>query len=599
MFANIIVNKKAVRNRSFTYRIPKELGVKPGSLVLVPFRGKRIAGVVESISKARPKIKTKTIESLIYPTALLPFLHLKLASFIAKKYYAPYAAVIFDMLPNYLKRIKRGETLAKVTRNSKLVTSKKAKQYPQLPVISHQSSKRYLLHDPEGNQSLKIYQKAIKDNLKKGKQILFFVPDLGLPIVEKIKRLSAQSIVLDSTKSEKEGFKEWLEAKFGKYNLIIGSHLALFAPLKNIGLIIVHHEDDSMYKNEQTPKYHLREVAKELARLSKATIILQSQLPSLESYLGVVRKKFKLLKFGSRRRNSPKIIDLRAEKGLISLELEKKLEDNLKNGKRTLLFLNRRGFSRFFTCLDCGYGEHKGAQDPITSICPKCRGSKTKEHSFGTQRLEYEMQQRYQKARTLRIDKDFAENHQELSREIEKSQIVIATSYIFKLEFKIFDTTALILTEIGLSLPDFRNREQLFRTLNRALSLGKEKIVQTFYPHEPLLVQSYQEFIQDELELRKTENYPPFSTLIRLTLEDQEKNGSKIQKKAKSLAKDLQKLNQTYPTQTEILGPAPVFIPKRDKIKLEIILKGKNPYPLLSLVPNMWKVEVDPVDVLR
>ena len=114
MFANIIVNKKAVRNRSFTYKIPKELSVMPGSLVLVPFRGKRVAGVIESLLKTRPKIKTKTIESLIFSTALLSPQKLKLATFIAQKYYAPYAAVIFHMLPNYLKKIKRAQTLSQI-----------------------------------------------------------------------------------------------------------------------------------------------------------------------------------------------------------------------------------------------------------------------------------------------------------------------------------------------------------------------------------------------------------------------------------------------------------------------------------------------------
>ncbi|MCX6811234.1 MAG: hypothetical protein NT039_00865 [Candidatus Berkelbacteria bacterium] len=607
MLANITVDKKAVRNKSFLYRVPKKMSPRTGSLVLVPFHGQRVVGVVNSVLKDEDKqirpFRIKEIESIIYPQSLLDEAQLKLAQFISKKYFAPISSVIFAMLPHYLRGIRSSKKILEIIKKNASI-SQKEKIHPK-------TQRNYLLFDPKNKYSLKVYQKAIKLTLSRGESALFLVPDLSLEIIKEIKKLSSKSIILNKDKNtDKENFIQWQKVKEGKVNLIIGSHMALFAPLPNLGLIIVHHENDPFYKNDQLPKYHLREVALEFGRLSQASIILQSQTPSLESILSVKKGILKLIpyksfniKLGLRKRNNHiKIVDLKNERGLLSLLVIDTIEKNLKKEKRTLLFLNRRGFSRFLICQDCGYSRHLNSNELLPTICPDCSGTNLKEHSFGTRRLEFEMKKLFRQARVIRLDKENLEiEKSSLKSRILNADIVIATSYIFKIEETLFDSIIVILAEIGLSLPDFRSKEELFSTLFWALKMGREKIIQTYYPEHKvikhLLEDNFGNFADEELRLRKENNYPPFTTLIRLTFDD--KNEKKVKQEGKKLAKMLNQLNNTFGSPNEILGPAKVFIQPKNKFKIEIILKGKNPYSLLSLVPENWKVDVDPIELLK
>lgn len=603
MLAQITVDKKAVRNKSFTYRIPKNMSPRMGSLVLVPFHGQRVVGVVNSIQKDETKrFKIKEIESVIYPQALLNNRQLKLAQFIAQKYFAPFSAVIFAMLPHYLREKKRPLL---VNREQRTVSSKQAAG--SLP-RQQAGRKQYLIFDPQNKYTLKIYQKAINSTLKRGESVLFLVPDISLKIMQEIKKLSKESIIFNKDKNtDKENFILWQKIKESKINLVIGSHLALFAPLPNLGLVIVHHENDPFYKNEQSPKYHLREVAIELARLNQANLILQAEIPSLETYLLAREKKLELIPYQNFKAKlgltGIKIIDLKNERSLFSLPALKTIEKNLKNKKRTLLFLNRKGFSRFLICQDCGYSKHLSSIESALAVCPDCSGNNLKEHSFGTRRLEFEMKKLFPQAKILRLDKE-SKKIADCRLQTADYGIIIATSYIFKFDL-IFDSVIIILAEIGLSLPDFRSEEELFSTLFRALSLGKEKIIQTFYPDHKviknLLQDNLADFAEKELRLRKENNYPPFSVLMRLTCA-----GKNASSKAKKLARDLNRLNQIYHSPNQILGPAPVFIRPAGSpralargLKFELIIKGKDPYPLLSLVPDNWKVDIDPIELLK
>ena len=291
-----------------------------------------------------------------------------------------------------------------------------------------------------------------------------------------------------------------------------------------------------------------------------------------------------------------KLVDLKNERGLLSLLSLKTIKNNLKKKKKTLLFLNRKGFSRLLICQDCGYSKHLSSTESAPAVCFDCSGTNLREHSFGTRRLEYEIKKLFPKAKVLRLDKE-NESFLNLKSKILNHDIIIATSYIFKYNLT-FDSIVIILADIGLSLPDFRGEEELFSTLFRALKLGKEKIIQTFYPEHRvikyLLLDNFKSFAEEELKIRAQNNYPPFTTLIRLTCAGKNARGE-----AAKLVGLLNKLNQSDNSPNEILGPAPVFIQPKGNLKYEIILKGKNPYPLLSLVPETWKVDVDPVELLK
>jgi len=594
-FANIIVNKKVLRRRSFLYQLPKDIKAKEGSLVLVPFRGKKVVGIIDSFvkDKQNPPFKVKEIENVLYPKKLLTKEQIALASYIAQVYFAPFPSVLFSMLPLYLRGIKRGSTVADFFKKNIQAKEK----------CNEKKNYRYLLFDPQDNHSKRIYKTAIKKNLKTNKNILFLIPDTSLEIAKKIEKLSPKSLLLNPNKNPKEQFKDWLKIRNNEVNILIGSHLALLSPLQNIGLIIVHQESNSMYKNEQLPKYHLRDVAKKLAQIHGASLILEDKIPTLESYLEYKNKRYNLLPQKSLNKSlgtKPlKIIDLRSERGLITSALESMLKNNLTSQKKTLLFLNRKGFSRFVVCLDCGHSKHLQADEATDAICPKCKGSNNKEHSFGTKKLEHELKKLFPSAKILRIDKENPEI-KNLKLKIKNYDLVVATSYIFKQKFPLFDAVGVILAEIGLYLPDFRSEERLFRTLFNVLKLGKEKIIQTFYPNHELiqylLKDDYRFFAENELEKRKNNDYPPYSKLIRLTLE---KDKGKIKNEGEKLAKNLAELEKNYSLEAEILGPSMVFIQPKNTEKIEIILKGKNPYPLLSLVPPKWRVDIDPIELLK
>jgi primosomal protein N' (replication factor Y) len=561
-------------------------------------------GVVDSIIGNQPekekRFKIKEIEGIIYPESVFSKEQLRLVSFIASHYYAPFASVVFAMLPHYLRKLKRMPKLIEP-----VTTNQKSRQ-PEIRSPKTTIRRRYLLLDPQNKYSSRIYTEAIRKTLAQKRNVLFLLPDTSLSIAKEISRLSRRSLILTSGKKEKRNFEIWLAIKQGKYNLVVGSHLALFSPLNDVGLVIVHHEYDQMYKNDQLPKYNLRDVAKELARLHKATLILQAEIPSLETYFEAKLKKLDLIPYRNLNQrlglNRPriKIVDLRSERSIISQALQKKLASNLKQKKKTLIFLNRKGYSRFYICNDCGFSKHLAVGKTSPAICPECQGTNTKEHSFGTERLEFELKKICVRARFFRLDQEVENKEKNLGTAVRQAEIVIATTKILNLDV-FFDTVIAALAEIGQSLPDFRSYELNLQNLSRVLRLGKEKIIQTFYPEnrviKALLEDNYKDFLDEELEIRKENSYPPYAKVIRLTME--KKRLVETDKEALELTELMRKLNPEAKQPTEILGPAQVFIPPSRGYEVEIVLKGKNPYPLLSIVPDDWKVDVDPVELLK
>jgi primosomal protein N' (replication factor Y) len=604
-YCDVLVDAKAVRKKRFTYSYKSNLELKPGSIVKVPFRNKKISGLVLAKETKKPSFKTKEIEEIIFNGPVLDPPYFKLAEIISKYYFTSLSSIIFSMVPRYLRVIKTRKAVLKHEKKVKIckISNKNKKKKVKI--------RKFLLFDPEEKNTLRIYIKSIKKNLNFGKKVLFLVPDTKLPIVKKIqKEFSKKTILLTPEMSEIEHFKNWLKIKCNQYDIIIGSHLALFSHIHNLGLIIAHQEEDKFYKNEQKPRYHAVKVAQDLADLRHATIILQSKVPRIETYFHCKKnKKTRILRSTPMKtketgkhensfplRSNHKIIDLRKEKSLISFSLEQEIAKTLSRQGKVLIFHNRKGYARFFICSDCGHSNYLLAKEKPLTLCANCNSVNVKNASFGTKRIEEDLQKTFPKAKIVRIEKDTKYQIQNT-----KYDVIIATSYIFNLDPPKFDLAAVILAELGLNFPDFHSSERVFKNLYLLSGLGKKVVFQTYSPNNKTislaLKRNFDSFYKKETKSRQKDGFPPFKQAVRLILEG--KRGKQIKSEISYVAGELKSLSATFPQSYEILGPTQITKRKKGgKFRSSLLLLGNNPYPALSLVPNNFKIDIDPVDLL-
>jgi len=593
-YCDVLVDAKAVSQKRFTYSYTPDFKIRPGFLVKVPFRGRKISGIVLGINKKKPEFRTKKISEILFAQPVLDSPHLRLSKIMAKYYFTTLSSFVFVMVPRYLRKIKTSKPVKKYTNQVKICPILKKSKEKKVNL------KKFLLFDPEESQTLKIYTKSIEKNLHLGKKTLFLVPDTKLWLVKEIKKKFGKEVAIFNPEMSKlEHFKLWLKIKRNHFNVIIGSHLALFSHLSHIGLIIVHHEDDDFYKNEQRPRYHLCKVAEEFAKITNATLLFQSFAPRIETYYKFKKdKKAKIIEIKSYFSGSKnQIIDLRKERTLISFVLEQKIARALSKKGKVLIFHNRKGFARFFICRDCGETNYLKAEERPLALCPHCRSTNIKNASFGTARIEMEIKKIFPKAQVIRVEKNNTK-HQMLNT---KFDIVIGTSYLLKQNLPKFDLGAVILAELGLNLPDFRSSERVFRNLFKVASLSKNAYFQTFSPYNKTIrlaaKKNFKEFYNKELSAREKESFPPFRQMVRLILEDE--NQKKAYRQTSYLAGELKSLSANFPKRIDVFGPAQALKRKGDKkYRYTLLLLGENLYPALSLVPNNFKVDVDPVDLL-
>ena len=378
-----------------------------------------------------------------------------------------------------------------------------------------------------------------------------------------ISRFGKETIaVIHSKLSLGEKYDEWNKIKQGKAKIVIGARSAIFAPIENLGIIIIDEEHDSSYKSESNPKYDAKEVAKYIAKQNKCPLLLGSATPDLCDYYKAKEKnEIELLELRKRANKAslPKvtIIDLKQElangnRSVLSRELYKNIEENLKNKKQTILFLNRRGYSTFVMCRNCGYvvkckncnisltyhsHEKKlkchycGYEEKLMTICPECGSSKIRYFGTGTQKLEEEIQKQFPEASTIRMDIDTVSkknSHEEILNKFreENIDILIGTQMVVKgHHFPNVTLVGVITADSLLNIDDFRANERTFGILTQVEGrAGREKeskgkvIVQTYNPDNFSILcakeQNYRKFYETEILLRKQLKYPPFCDII-------------------------------------------------------------------------------------
>lgn len=531
-------------------------------------------------------------------------------------------------------------------------------QVEALNAITHHVSRvthhAFLLYGVTGSGKTEIYLRAAQEVIKSGKQVLILVPEIALTpqaVRRFVSRFPGQVGLVHSKLSEGERYDTWRRARDGKLNVIIGARSALFAPLPNIGLIVVDECHDSSYYQSEPPYYNAMTAAQDYAKLCGAVCVLGSATPTIEQRFLAEQNQITRLDLPNRVTESTlppvQVVDMREElkngnRGIFSKPLAESLAEVLERKEQAIVYLNRRGTSTYIFCRDCGNTlKCPNCETPLTlhaetfkrsnvqtllchrcgytrqmpKTCPTCASTQIREYGLGSERVEAEIKSMFPQARTLRWDWDTT--RQKDAHEIilthfanHQADILVGTQMLAKgLDLPLVTLVGIVLADVGLNLPDPFASERVFQTLTQVAgragrsSRGGKVIMQTFAPEHYALQfaagHNVDGFYKRELEYRRSLGYPPFAKLARL--EYRSADVLKAEEEAKKLADKLKvKLEAGGFRQTELIGPVPCFFAKENgEYRWQVVLRGPDPAAVLKdLRFNDWRIEIDPINIL-
>ncbi|NQF14077.1 primosomal protein N' [Brevibacillus sp. HB1.3] len=487
----------------------------------------------------------------------------------------------------------------------------------------------YLLHGVTGSGKTEVYLEAIERTLEKGREAIFLVPEISLTpqMVERFKaRFGADVAVLHSALSQGERYDEWRKIIRKQVKVVVGARSAIFAPFRNVGLIVIDEEHESSYKQEETPRYHAREVALWRAKENQGVLVMGSATPALETYALATRGRYELLRMPERVGNRPMpevhVVDMREElqaqnRSMFSRKLHEMIADRLAKEEQMVIFLNRRGFSTFVMCRSCGYTMrcihcdisltyHKtnhtarchycGYTIAQPKHCPECQSEHIRFFGTGTQKVEAELAKLFPGIRVIRMDVDTTSrkgSHEELLNKFRSGQgdVLLGTQMIAKgLDFPRVTLAGIIAADTSLHLPDFRAAEKTFQLLTQVggragrHELDGDVVIQTYTPEHYSIVHAtkhdYPAFYQDEMMQRRRTGYPPYFRLVLITFSHEEV--PVVIRGAHTMADYLrQRLAQT----TILLGPVASPIARvKDRFRFQIMLKYRDEPQLSDLL---------------
>ena len=517
------------------------------------------------------------------------------------------------------------------TENLQLTDEQQMAYNSVMSAIKDHRYNQFLLYGVTGSGKTEVYLQLIGEVLKRNKTAIVLVPEISLTpqmIDRFIARFNQDKIaVLHSKLSIGERYDEWNKIKEGKSKIIIGARSAIFAPTENIGIIIIDEEHDSSYKSEAVPKYDAKEIAKKIAKENLCPLVLGSATPDLVTYYKAQEGKIELLELTKRANNSKlpdvEIVDLKMElangnRSMLSVDLYDAIEKNLKEKRQTILFLNRRGYSTFIMCRECGYTvkckncnismtyhrtENKlkchycGYEENIVTVCPECHSTKIRYFGTGTQRLEQEINKIFPQASTIRMDIDTVtkkNSHEEILNKFknENIDILIGTQMVVKgHHFPNVTLVGVIAADSSLNIDDYRANERTFQLLTQVAGrAGRENldgkvIIQTYNPENFSIIcaqkQDYEMFYNTEIALRKQLKYPPFCDIMLIGFNSlSEKEIIELSNRVYSYLKS--KLDgQDF----IVLKPMPSPIDKiQNRYRWRIILKGNITEEVNSII---------------
>ena len=510
-----------------------------------------------------------------------------------------------------------------------------------------QSAKPILLHGITGSGKTEVYLQATQAALEAGKTVIVLLPEISLTpqTVQRFKSRFSESpelvAILHSTLTQGERFDEWHRIRKGVARVVVGARSAIFAPLPDLGLILVDEEHETTYKQENPPKYHGRDLAVVRASLEGATIVLGSATPSVESYCNSrIKEKYQLVPLTKRADGQAlplvRIVDMRNEpkKGgppILSQRLRHAMEQKLAAGDQIILFLNRRGFARSLTCPTCGHtcecahcsipttyhrAEERlichlcGYQAIVPRICPNCQDPSIRLQGYGTEKVEEILRKVFPKARLARLDGDTVRKKHVLKRTLSefkarKIDILLGTQMIAKgLDFPNVTLVGVLNADLSLNAPDFRAGERTFSLLTQVAGragrgeMEGEVFIQTFVPHSPSIQfarhHDFEGFVEQELEFREKYHFPPFCHLALLSTR------SRHEKRAEFTLQTIhRRLSENPPLGLEIGLPNPnPIVRAHDLHRFQLLLRHRNPRTLTKHIHSILAKLPIPDDVI-
>jgi primosomal protein N' (replication factor Y) len=521
-------------------------------------------------------------------------------------------------------------------------------------LVRGRSTDQVLLFGVTGSGKTEVYLRAMEEALAAGRQAIFLVPEISLTAQVSTlfrARFGEKVAILHSRLSDGERYDEWQRIRRGEADVVVGARSALFAPVPDPGVIVLDEEHDPSYKQDSSPRYVTHAVAGQRAAGSRCPIVLGSATPSIETFYRASRGELRRLDLPRRIHDRPlpevRVIDLREEfrcrgASVFSLPLREGIRDRLARGEQVILFVNRRGFSAFILCRDCGFVprcprcnvsltfhadragrlvcHHCGHERRAPQQCPRCAGTRIRHFGIGTQRVEEAVRQEFPEARLARLDRDTTgtkDAHERIVANFRgrEADILIGTQMVTKgFDFPQVTLVGIITADTALNLPDFRAAERTFQLLTQVAGrAGRgdtpgEVILQTFTP-EHYAIQAaarhdYLAFYEQEIRAREELRYPPFSSLVRLVVADSQADAARA--KIHAVHEIVAPLAAAQGI--ELLGPTTAPLARLNgKYRWHLMLKSESDDALQSLLtealPRLrrlsgWSLDVDPLTLM-
>ncbi len=492
--------------------------------------------------------------------------------------------------------------------------------------IREQRAERFLLFGITGSGKTEVYLRAAEETVRRGRQVILLVPEISLTPQYRRQleeRFGERVAVLHSQLTDAERSRRWERAKEGFYDVVVGPRSALFAPLRQLGLVIIDEEHETSYKAEDMPAYHAREAAEELCRIKGIPLVLGSATPSVESFYRAQKGELTLLRLSRRATGAclplVSVADMRQEAAagnmsLFSDKLKKALAERLRKGEQSILFLNRKGYAGFVNCRTCGfvlrcprcylpYTYHKdrnvllchhcGKAVAMPAACPDCGSPYIRAFGVGTQRVEEEVKRLFPEARVARMDRgtaSAANAPEAFYRDMAegRTDILIGTQMVAKgFDFPGVTLVGIVAADMTLFAPDYHATERTFQLLTQACGrsgrsgldpVPGEAIIQTFAPEHFCIReaarQDYEAFYREELLSRELLEAPPFKHILQLSVT------GKNEEAARREVRELYELMAPYAARRSfiLLGPAPAVLGRiNDTFRWKVLVKAADP----------------------
>ena len=632
-FVNVVIPVPV--NEAFTYSLPADTECSTGSRVEVLFRSRKMTGYVIKVFDEEPDVNfiIKPVLRVIDSEPLFGPYQIALGEWISKRYFCSLGEAIHMMLPGGRKEIQpEGMFEDGGLAGEKGILLSDEQELAVSGILSSDTKTAYV-YGITGSGKTEVFLRCAKSVLSQGKAVIYLVPEIALThqLVSDIGVRFGETVgVIHSRLTPSQKLDQWKRIKKGELRFIIGARSAVFAPAENLGMIIIDEEHENSYKSGSSPRYHARQVAMKICGDTNAKLVMGSATPSVEAYYSMKQKSIRAFHLTKRLSGGTlpeiKVINLKGSSGPLSQELIEMIHRTKEQGHQSILFLNRRGFSYFFHCRTCGYElkckrcsvamtYHKSnnklichycgySRTPVDT-CPECGSLETGYSGFGTQRIEEDINATFPGFSIARLDTDSVKKKGALEHIIKKfkrgeTDILLGTQMVAKgLNFPNVKLVGIVQADTSLKLPDFRSAERTFSLITQVAGrAGRffpdgKVVIQTYMPDNPAIALAAEyrteNFYDQEIEIRRMLNFPPFSRVIRIVVRG---------KSEKNVIALIERMAGAFGAETpegiEILGPSecPLSVISGN-YRYQLILRSGD-YPLISAFVSHYYRQIQP-----